>query len=60
MEEVKLNFKDIVVHVALIIDKRIIDEIEEDEYVKHIETYIRQTDHLYLSLIHISEPTRPY
>ena len=48
MEEVKLNFKDIVVHVALIIDKRIIDEIEEDEYVKHIETYIRQTDHLYI------------
>lgn len=36
MEEVKVSFKDIVVNVALIINKRIIDEIEEDEYVKHI------------------------
>ena len=50
MEEVKLNFKDIVVHVALIIDKRIIDEIEEDEYVKHIETYIRPVSYTHLTL----------
>ena len=48
MEEVKVSFKDIVVNVALIINKRIIDEIEEDEYVKHIETYIRETDNLYI------------
>ena len=48
MENIKIQFKDIVVDVALIIDKRIGDEIEENEYVKHIETYIRQTDNLYI------------
>lgn len=42
------HFNDIIINAALIINKRIIDDIEENEYIRHIETYVRNVDHLYI------------
>ena len=54
MEKQKHDFYDIHVNAALLIDKRIVDNIEELEYVRHVETYIRNVDNLYIyNLIYV-------
>lgn len=42
------DFHDIVINLSLMIDKRIVDEIDEKEYIRHIETYVRHVDNLYI------------
>lgn len=37
-----------IINASLIINRRIVDDIEEAEYVRHIETYVRQVEHLYI------------
>ena len=48
MEQRKNNFYDKRINAALIINKRIVDNAEEKEYIRHIETYIRNVDNLYI------------
>lgn len=48
MQNDKHDFHDIVVNASLMIDKRIIDAIDEKEYIRHIETYVRHVDNLYI------------
>ena len=48
MEQQKHDFNEIKLNAALIINKRIVDNIEEAEYVRHIETYVRHVDNLYI------------
>lgn len=48
MEQRKHDFYDKHINAALIINKRIVDNVEEKEYVRHIETYVRNVDNLYI------------
>lgn len=42
------SFSNIKINAALLINKRIADNIEEEEYVKHVATYINNIDNLYI------------
>lgn len=48
MQEKGHNFNKIKINAALIINKRMVDNIDESEYVKHISTYINHIDNLYI------------
>lgn len=48
MEEQQNQFYDIHVNAALIIQKRMIDQVDMKEYVRQIATYIQYIDHLYI------------
>ncbi len=48
MEQEKHDFNELIINAALIINKRIVDNIEEAEYARHIETYVRHVDNLYI------------
>lgn len=48
MQDTERNFKELKINAALIISKRMIDNIDEAEYVKHISTYVNNVNNLYI------------
>lgn len=48
MEREKHQFNDLKISAALIIQKRMIDQIDMSEYVREISTYVNDVDNLYI------------
>lgn len=48
MGELQHQFNELKINAALIIQKRIIDSVDENEYLREISTYINEVDNLYI------------
>lgn len=48
MQQNERGFNKVKINAALIINKRIVDNIDEMEYAKHIATYVNHVDSLYI------------